>query len=87
MVSAPRCAALTIGRVEDAPWIRARLEGLLGQWHMPAGEGVRGLLLCACDRTFNAHTDLDEREVQLIPANARCVVCQRVYAARERSPG
>ena len=75
--------AARLRTVEDAPWIRARAEGLLGQWHMPAGEGVGGLLLTACDRTFGGDTDLEQREVRLVPANERCPLCQSVHVARE----
>ena len=72
--------------MEDAPWIRAKAEGFLGQWHMPAGEGVRGLVLAACDTTFSGDADFEQREVRLIPANERCPVCQGVLAARVRNP-
>ena len=82
-----RWEASTIISVGDAPWIRARLEGFLGQWHMPAGEGVRGWILAACDRTFSADTDLEEGEVRVIPANERCPVCQGIHAARMRNGG
>ncbi len=75
----------TLRTMEDAPWVRAKAEGLLGQWHMPAGDGVQGLLLCACNRTFNGDTDLEHREVRLVPANERCPVCQGVLAARAQS--
>lgn len=73
--------------VEDAPWIRAKAEGFLGQWHMPAGEGVGATTLTACDRTFGADTDLEEREVRLIPSNERCSTCQGVHVARAGNPG
>ena len=51
---------------------------------MPAGEGVEGLRLMACDRPFSTDVDLEERAVRMVPTNERCVVCQGVYAARER---
>ena len=71
--------------MEDAPWIRAKADGLLGQFHMPAGDGVRGMRLTACDRTFSGDTDLEERIVRLVPGNERCYVCQGVYVAREQN--
>ena len=53
---------------------------------MPAGEGVGGRVLTACDSTISSDVHLEEREVRLIPANERCPVCQDVYAARMRNP-
>ena len=52
---------------------------------MPAGEGVGGMRLMACDRPFSIDMELEERAVRVVPANERCDVCQGVYAARERN--
>jgi hypothetical protein len=71
--------------VEEAPWVRSTAEGLLGQWHMPAGRGGGGVL-SACDRTFSDHAQLEERSVGTIPPDERCPVCQGVQVATERSP-
>jgi ribosomal protein L2 len=68
--------------MEDAPWIRAKVDGLLGKWHMPAGT-LRGGVLTACDHPFSAGEALEERAVEAVPANERCHVCQGLYAARE----
>ena len=70
--------------VRDEPWIKQAGEGLLGQWHMPAGEGA-GFILAACDNRFDTDVRLDRREVGRIPASERCAVCQEVYRAREAS--
>ena len=72
---------------EAAPWIRGRTEGLLSQWHMPAGEGMGGLVLCACDTTFSPDAQLDKRLVGSIRLDERCPVCQGVHAVRVRNPG
>jgi hypothetical protein len=69
--------------MDDAPWIRAKADGLLGQWHMPAGT-LRGGVLTACDHPFPADESLEERAVEAVPANERCYACQSLYAARER---
>ena len=73
--------------MEDALWVRAKAEGLLGQWHMPAGEGGRGFRLMACDRHVAGDAALEERAVRLIPTTERCPVCQDVYTARVRNAG
>ena len=75
--------------MEDAPWVRTKdsTEGLLGQWHMPAGEGADGSLLTACDISFSSQDHLEERIVRLVPSNERCPVCQAVYAVRQQNPG
>jgi len=65
----------------EAAWFRPLGEGFLGHWHMRAGETTQGLVLAACDRTFRADEALDEDDVQVIPANERCYVCQGVRAA------
>ena len=74
----------TGGMVRDEPWIKQASEGLLGQWHMPAGEGS-GFILAACDSRFETDVRLDRRDVGRIPASERCPVCQDVYRAREAS--
>ncbi len=68
------------------PWFRPKVEGLLGQWHLRAGDTPSGLVLAACDRTFPADESLEERdEVRSIPANERCYVCQGVHAVTDRN--
>lgn len=68
---------------DEPPWIRPRKEGLLGKWHMPAGE-LRGGVLTACDRPFPADEQLEKRMVRQIPVVERCSVCQDVETARAR---
>jgi hypothetical protein len=70
---------------DNTPWIHVKAEGLLGQWHMPAGHSTRGLVLVACDQTFTPELRLEERAVGLIPANERCPVCQGLHAATQRN--
>ena len=70
--------------MEDAPWIRAKIDGPLGQWHMPAGETGAGVLT-ACDRPLGEGAQIEERSVRVIPRNERRPVCQGVLAAREQS--
>ena len=67
---------------DDAPWVRAKSEGLLGRWHMPAGHGPRGVLT-ACDTTFPG--ELEERSEDSIRLNERCPICQDVHAATTRN--
>ena len=81
---APGPRGRTLHVVENAAWIRARAEGLLGQWHMPAGRSPAGIL-AACDRTFPDDDQLEERSVGMIADNERCPVCQGVHAAAERN--
>ena len=69
--------------MEDAPWFRAKADGFLGVWHMPAGETRRGVL-AACDRPFADGEGLEEKPVDTIPLNERCPVCEGVHAARDR---
>jgi hypothetical protein len=69
---------------EDAAWIRPKVDGFLGQWHMPAGHTQNGVL-AACDRMFSDGGEMEERPVGVIPANERCPVCQDVHAATNRN--
>ena len=71
--------------MEEAPWFRAKLEGMLGQWHMPAGTGPAGVL-SACDQTFSDDAELEKQSVGTIPIDERCPVCEGVQEATERSP-
>ena len=66
-------------------WFRPKAEGLLGQWHMRAGETPTGIVLAACDRTFQSDEALEERQVGQVPVNERCDACQGVHAATERN--
>jgi hypothetical protein len=68
---------------DDEPWVKVQSEGIFGRWHMTAGEGP-GYVLTACDLRLREH--VLELDVDLIPANERCPVCQGQHHLRETTP-
>jgi hypothetical protein len=67
---------------DHEPWVKVQSEGIFGRWHMTAGEGP-GYVLTACDLRLREH--VLELDVDLIPANERCPVCQGQHQLREAS--
>ena len=68
---------------DDEPWVKVQSEGIFGRWHMTAGEGP-GYVLTACDLRLREH--VLRLDVDLIPANERCPVCQGQHQLRETTP-
>jgi hypothetical protein len=65
------------GNVEGI-WFKARIEGLISQWHRPTGLD-RGRVVVGCGSTFGSEVDREERHADRIPANERCPDCQGEY--------